>query len=76
MLTEISVAFIQHENGTPHFSTEGELQLKYSFFDQSIYPSPLSPQQLNCIEQKHKSLNQENEINKDLLFNILLIYLR
>lgn len=35
-LTEISVAFMQHENGTPHLSTLGELQLKYSFFDQSM----------------------------------------
>lgn len=56
MPTEISVAFIQHENGTPHFSTEGELQLKYSFLDQSIYPSPLSPQQLNWNKQKHNQL--------------------
>lgn len=38
---------MQHENGTPHRSTLGEVQLKYSFFDQSMYPSELNPQQRN-----------------------------
>lgn len=47
-LTEISVAFIQQENGTPHRSTLGLEQLKYSFFPQSKYPSWLKPQHLNC----------------------------
>lgn len=46
-LTEISVVLMQHENGTPHFSTLGDEQLKYSFFDQSTKPSELSPQHLN-----------------------------
>lgn len=32
---EISVALMQQENGTPHFSTLGDEQLKYSFFPQS-----------------------------------------
>lgn len=32
----ISVALIQQEYGTPQRSTLGDVQLKYSFFDQSI----------------------------------------
>jgi len=36
---------MQQEYGTPHLSTEGDEQLKYSFFDQSMYPSDDSPQQ-------------------------------
>lgn len=35
---------MQQEKGTPHFSTLGEVQLKYSFLDQSTKPSELSPQ--------------------------------
>jgi len=37
--TDISVAFMQQENGTPQRSTLGLVQLKYSFFPQSKYPS-------------------------------------
>lgn len=37
--TDISVAFMQQENGTPQRSTLGLVQLKYSFFPQSRYPS-------------------------------------
>jgi len=46
-LTEISVAFMQQENGTPQLSTLGEVQLKYSFFCQSMKPVWLSPQHWN-----------------------------
>lgn len=46
--TDISVAFMQQENGTPQRSTLGLVQLKYSFFPQSRYPSWLKPQHLNC----------------------------
>lgn len=37
--TDMSVALMQHENGTPQRSTLGLEQLKYSFFPQSKYPS-------------------------------------
>lgn len=43
----MSVALMQQEYGTPHLSTLGEEQLKYSFLDQSMYPSELKPQHLN-----------------------------
>lgn len=39
VLTDMSVALIQHENGAPQRSTLGLEQLKYSFFPQSKYPS-------------------------------------
>ena len=35
-ITKIFVAFMQHENGTPHPSTLLDEQLKYSFLDQSM----------------------------------------
>lgn len=38
---------MQQENGTPQRSTLGLVQLKYSFFPQSKYPSWLKPQHLN-----------------------------
>jgi hypothetical protein len=43
----MSVALMQHEKGTPQRSTDGDEQLKYSFFDQSMYPSEVSPQHWN-----------------------------
>lgn len=48
VLTDMSVALMQHENGAPQRSTLGLEQLKYSFFPQSKYPSWLKPQHLNC----------------------------
>lgn len=52
---EMSVELIQHEYGTPHFSTLGDVQLKYSFFPQSKKPPVLKPQQLNsCCTKSMK----------------------
>lgn len=36
MVTDMSVALMQQENGTPHCSTPGLEQLKYSFLPQSL----------------------------------------
>lgn len=52
--TDISVAFMQQEKGTPQRSTLGLVQLKYSFFPQSRYPSWLKPQHLNCNGKFYK----------------------
>lgn len=52
--TDISVAFMQQENGTPQRSTLGLVQLKYSFFPQSWYPPGLKPQHLNCNGKFYK----------------------
>lgn len=38
---------MQQEKGTPHRSTEGDEQLKYSFLDQSRNPAVVNPQHEN-----------------------------
>lgn len=52
---EMSVELIQQLYGTPQRSTEGDEQLKYSFFDQSKKPPADNPQQLNsCCTKSMK----------------------